>query len=87
MLIGRSNTRRNKERRIEEEIANAGGPPRGEQVPPLEEDATMEQAHVNPPPLTDRDIRVALIQLDQSATVQSQAMKSQANWEVVPRPH
>ena len=55
------NTRRNDARRHEEEIANEGDPPRGEHVPPLEEDANMEEAPVHPPPLTDGDIRAALI--------------------------
>ena len=32
------NTRWNATRRVEEEIANAGVPPRGAEVPPLEKD-------------------------------------------------
>ena len=74
-------------RRLEEEIANAGATPCGEQVPPLEEDANFDQAPVNRPPLEDGDIRDAIIQLDQATTVRTQAMKAQANREVVPRPH
>ena len=61
MLIGRINTRRNATRRLEEEIANAGAPPRGEQVPPLEEDSNVEQKSVNPLPLTDENIRTAIL--------------------------
>lgn len=87
VLIGRMNFRRNTGRRLEEEIANAGAPPYGEQVTPLEEDFNMEQASVNHPPWTDGDISAALIQLAQAATVQAQAMTAQANWEVVSRPH
>ena len=55
------NTRRNVTRRLEEEIANAGAPSRSEQVPPLEEDANVDQAPFNPPPLKDGKIRAALI--------------------------
>ena len=65
------NTRRNVTRRLEEEIANAGAPPRGDQVPPLKEDANVDQALVNPPPLTDGDIRASLIQLAESSIVQA----------------
>ena len=73
ILIGRMNTRRNVTRRLEEEIANAGAPPRDRQVPPLEEDANMEQAPANPPPLTDENIRIALLQMDHAITTQAQA--------------
>lgn len=47
----------------------------------------MEQASVNPPPLTDGHIRAALIQLAQASTIQDHVMTAQANREVVPRPH
>ncbi|TMW99834.1 hypothetical protein EJD97_001873 [Solanum chilense] len=86
------NTRRNEARRLDEEIANAGAPPRGNQVPPLEEDVNDDQASVNPPPLTDGDIRAALLHMAQAITTQvqavltqAQAMTAQANREVVPR--
>ena len=49
------NTRRNEAQRLEEEISNAGVPPRGDQVPPLEEDA-------NRPPLMNEAIRADIIQ-------------------------
>ena len=64
-----------------------GAPPRGEQVPLLEEDANMEQAFVYPPLLTDEYIKAALIQLAQADTVQAQAMMVKANRELVPHPH
>ena len=73
------NAWRNTTRILEEEIANAGAPSRGEQVPPLEEDVNVYQAPVNPPPLMDEDIRAPLIQLAKAATVQAQDMTSQAN--------
>ena len=55
------NTQRNAARRLEEEIANAEAPPRDDQAPSLEEDANVNQALVNPPPLMDGDIRASLI--------------------------
>ena len=64
-----------------------GGPPGGDQLPPLEEHANIEKAPVNPSPLTDGDIRVAIIQLAQVVTTQAQTMKTQANREVAPRPN
>ncbi|TMX05474.1 hypothetical protein EJD97_018752 [Solanum chilense] len=81
------NTRRNAARWIEEEIANVGSPPHCEKVPPLKEDANVDQASVNPPPLTIGDIRAILIQFAQGATLQAQAIMAQANWELIPRPH
>ena len=51
------NTRRNAARRLEEDISNAGVPPHGVYVLPLEEDVNDEQAPVNPHPLTDENIR------------------------------
>ena len=63
VLIGSMNTQKECGWRLEEEIANAEAPPRGEQVPPHEEEANIDQAPVNPPPLTDGDIRAALFQL------------------------
>ncbi|TMX05864.1 hypothetical protein EJD97_006910 [Solanum chilense] len=86
------NTRRTAARELDEEISNAGVPPRGNQVPPLEEVANDDQAHVNPPPLTDGDVRAAFIQMaqvistqEQVLNTQTQAMTDQDNQEVVPR--
>ena len=47
--------------RIEEKIANTGAPPCCDQVPSIEENANVEQALVDPPPLTDGDIRASII--------------------------
>ena len=51
----------------------------------------MEHAPVNPSPLTDDNIRTALLQMSQAiitqaqmTTAQAQAMTAQANQEVVP---
>ena len=87
LLLYEMNTRRNTTRRLEEKISNAGASPRGDQVPPLEEDSNDEQVPVNPPPLTDVDIRAVLIHLAQVITTQAQAMMAQANREVVPYPN
>ncbi|TMX04113.1 hypothetical protein EJD97_011538, partial [Solanum chilense] len=72
------NTRRNVARRLEEEIANEGVPPRGNPVPSLEEDVNDDQVPVNPPPLTDGYIMDALIHMAQSITTQAQAITTQA---------
>ena len=81
------NIQRNAARRLEEGIADEVAPPPGDQVPPIEEDANVDQSPVNPPSLKDGDIRVALLQLGQDSTVQAQAMMVKDNWEVVPRAH
>ena len=67
------NTQRNAARRLEEEVANAGVPPHDEQVPPLEEDANVEQAPSNPPSMTEAEMRVILPHMAQVMTTQSQA--------------
>ena len=60
------NTRGNATRKLEEQIANAGVPPRGDQFPPLEKDVSDDQAPANPPPLTNENIRDALLQIGQA---------------------
>ena len=85
------NKRRNASGRLGEEIADAGAPPHGDQVPSLEKYSNMEHAPVNPSPLTDDNIRTALLQMSQAiitqaqmTTAQAQAMTAQANQEVLP---
>ena len=92
--IGSMKTQRNLARRLDEEISNEGAPPCGDQVPPLEEDANTDPALVNPHPLTDENIRTALLQMAQyittqaqTSTAQAQAMTTQAKRRVVPHPH
>ena len=70
------NTQRNATRGLEKEIANAEVPPRGDQVPPLEEQVNYDQATVDPPPLTDGAVRAALFQMNQAITTQAQAATS-----------
>ncbi|TMX04502.1 hypothetical protein EJD97_007967 [Solanum chilense] len=86
------NTRRTVARRHDEEIANAGFPPRGNQVPTLEKVANDDQAL----PMTDGDIRETFLQMAQTITTQAKvittqakSMTTKANPEVVPRanPH
>ena len=52
-------------------IANAADPPQGNQFPHLEDVSNYDQVQVNPPPLTDGDIRVNFIQMDQVITTQA----------------
>ncbi|TMX01889.1 hypothetical protein EJD97_023227 [Solanum chilense] len=81
------NSRRNATQSLEEEIVNASAPPHGDQVPPVEEEAYMEQASVNPPLLMDGDIRDDRRKLDQACTYHAQAMTDQANREIIPDPY
>ena len=88
------NTRRNVAQRFEEEIANAGVPPHDEQVPPLEEDANVEQAPANPSSMTEAEMRDILYQISQamntqaqSVTVQAQSMTAQANRDIASLSH
>ena len=78
VLIGSINTRRNSARRLEEEVAYAGAPPHDEQVPPLKENANVDQAPANPPPMTTQAL---------AETLQAQAMKAQADRDVAPCHH
>ncbi|TMW82705.1 hypothetical protein EJD97_005261 [Solanum chilense] len=85
------NTRRNAARSLEVEISNAGVPPHGSLVPPLEIDVNDDQDPVDPP-LMDGAIRYAFFQMPRSITTQAQAATTQAqamtvedNWEVIPR--
>ena len=56
------NNRRHAAQRLVEEMANAGVPPCGDQVPLLEEDVIDDQAPVDPS-LTDDAIGIALCQM------------------------
>ena len=71
-------TGRTASRRLDKKISNGGVPPWDNQVPPLEEISNDDQALVNPPPLTDGDLREAFLQMDQDITTQSQAVTTQA---------
>ena len=71
MLIGNTNTQRNADRILEEEVANAGAPPHDEKVPPLEENANVDQAPANPPPMMEAEMRAILDQMAQDMTTQA----------------
>ena len=71
------NTQRNAAHRLEEDIANAGVPPRSDQVPLLEKDMNDEHTLVNPLPLMDGDIRVAFLHMAEAITTQTQVSTTQ----------
>ena len=71
---------------LEEDIANVGGPPYGDQLPHLDEDMNYYQALVSAPPLTDVDTRDSPLKMSmeissqgQAVTTQGQAMTALAN--------
>ena len=78
VLIRSMKTRRNVSRRLEDEITNAGDPPYGDQVPPLEENANVYQALDNPPPMTRAQMKAILAQMAQAMTTQPQATTAQS---------
>ena len=71
------NTQRNVTRSLEEQIANTGVPPCGDQVPP-EKDVNDDQALINILPLKHGDIRVDFFHRDQAITTEAQAATSEA---------
>ena len=68
----------NVSQRLEEEIVNVGVPHDGDQVPPFEEYLNDDPAPINPPHLTDENIRTTLIQNSQSITTEAQTATGQA---------
>ena len=72
------NTRRTAVRRVGQEIANAGATPQGNRNAPQVQAAANDQVPVNPPAMTDGEVRAALFQM-------TQTIMSQANRKVVPR--
>ena len=87
-------TRRNAAHILEEGVANAGAPPHDEQVPPLEDNANVDQAQDNPPHMIKAEMRAILDQTDlamttqeQATTFKPQAMTDQDNRNVAPHPH
>ena len=65
------NSRRNAAQKLERESANAGVPPRRDQVPLLEDDVNDDKAPLNPPLLTDENKRVDVFQMSQPITTQA----------------
>ena len=66
------NTRRNAAPRLEKKVSNAGAPPHDEHVTPLKENANVEQAPANPPPMTKAEMRSILSHMAQAMTTQAQ---------------
>ena len=71
-----------------------GAPPHDEQVPPLDENANVDQAPANPPTMMEAEMRAIIPQIAQSMTtpaqaemVQAQSMTTPENWDVAPCPH
>ena len=66
-------------RRVGEEIANLGATPQGNWNSPQVQGAANNQVAVNPPAMTDCEVREAMFQMDQAITTQVQAITVQAN--------
>ena len=72
--------------RIEgDEIANAGATPQGNKNSPQVQAAKKEQVSVNPPAMTNDEVREALLKMAQAITIQAEAITAQPKMEVVPR--
>lgn len=71
------NTKRSATRTVEEEIANARVPPQDNQAPPQEQASQGDQALVNPPAMSDGEIRLNFINLDKSMSTQDQDIDTQ----------
>lgn len=64
-------------RKFEDEIVNAGVPPQNNQAPPQEQAPQGDQALVNPPAMSDGEIRLNFINLDKSMSTQDQDIATQ----------
>ena len=63
------NNQRNAARTLEEEVAYPGALSHNEKVPPLEENANVDQAPTNPPPMTEAEMRDILAKMAQAMTI------------------
>ena len=70
------NTKRTISRMVGEEITNARATPSS--IPNAHEvqAAANDQVHVNPPEMTDDEVKASLFQMDQAITTQAQAITS-----------
>ncbi|XP_015072587.1 uncharacterized protein LOC107016711 [Solanum pennellii] len=68
-----------KSRRID---CECGATPQGNQVPPQVQAAVNDQVPIDPPSMTDGEVRTSLFQLGQAITTQVQAITTQGNREV-----
>ena len=64
------NIRRRTARIVGKEIANAGDTPQCNQVPPQVQDAANDHVPMNPPVMTDGEVRETLFQMAQAITSQ-----------------
>ena len=68
------NRRRKSARRVGEEIANVGATLLGNRNSPQVQAAANDQVQVNPPAMTDGEVRAALFQMAQAITTQAQSI-------------
>ncbi len=68
-------SRWNADRRLEEEVAYVGDLPHDEQVPPLEDNANVDQVLAYPPPMTEAEMTAIHVQMSKAMTTQSQAQR------------
>ena len=72
-------------RRVGKDIANMGAIPQGNQNAPKVQATANDQVPVNPPVMTDAEVRAALFLIAQAINTQVQALTAQANMEVSPQ--
>ena len=63
---------------------NGGDTHQGNQVPPHVKVAAYDQVRMNPPAITDGEVRATLFRMDQAITTQDESITTQANREVAP---
>lgn len=68
VLIGSMNTRRNAVQIFEENVANAGVHPHDDQIPPLDENANVDQDLIDPSSMKEEEMRVVIYQMAQAFT-------------------
>ena len=79
------NTRRTDARRVGEYIVNAGATPQGNRIPPQVHTLAIEQLSINPPAITDCEVRAVFFRMVQAITTQAQIITTQDNREIVPQ--
>ena len=62
-----------------------GATPQGNQVPPQVQAAVNDQVLINPPAITDSEVRAPMLQMAEDITTQDQDVTIQDNREVVTR--
>ena len=72
-------TRRTTARRVEEEVANAGATPQGNRIPCQEKVVVNDQVPINPPAMTDGEVRASVLKMAQAITTKALDIAAQAN--------